>query len=227
MGLATAAPWEYRGDATAPTLRCHGAPEALLRRRVGGTCATLSGLRPGFGRRLPSPSFWELPRGPCGHRAPRLRRRTPCVYEARRRWGPVAAESACVPRRHAQRRQDCQPVVGDLGDVRRVSHPENLSCPASMVLMQHVSHETGGLMKHLQFSFSNLRSKWLLSTCLIGAWTVMPVEVVNTKSPGSAALPMARTPSRNRRHCRRRPTGGTCPSPAHAGRRTCGLDRRT
>jgi hypothetical protein len=34
-GKATV-PWEYREDDTAPTLRCHGAPEALLRRRVGG-----------------------------------------------------------------------------------------------------------------------------------------------------------------------------------------------
>ena len=33
-GKATA-PWEYRGDAAAPTLRCHGAPEALLRHRGG------------------------------------------------------------------------------------------------------------------------------------------------------------------------------------------------
>jgi hypothetical protein len=37
--LATAAkamaPWECRGDAAAPTLRCHAVPEALRRRRGG------------------------------------------------------------------------------------------------------------------------------------------------------------------------------------------------
>jgi hypothetical protein len=41
-----------------------------------------------------------------------------------------------------------------------------------MVLMQT---QWGDVMKHLQLSFSKLRSKWLLSTCLIGAATVISI----------------------------------------------------
>jgi hypothetical protein len=52
-----------------------GATPQCARFGWGATCATLTGLRPGFGRRSPSPSSLGLPRGPCGHRA-RVRRHT-------------------------------------------------------------------------------------------------------------------------------------------------------